>query len=410
MKLRLSALALSLVAAGAIAKPVQVELWHNQTGDDEVVLQNLINDFNIANDNIEVKATYNGSYADIITKLQASIPARRNPEMAVLEVTQYGVFAEAGVLNDLNGYYAENKAFTEELQPFALEIGNYKDGNYVMPFNSSTPLMYVNKALLEKAGYEDMPAMTSFDEILAVAKTVQSELGAENVYGINTPSQFTRFGLVMQNGGDWVDPVTNKSGLADQATIEAFQWMGDLYHKHRVASAESVTDEKLVKQHFSSGRVAIHFDSTGNLGDYKRLLGDDLVVLPMPCTAECRVPIGGAGVGMMANVSDEKKEASWQFMQYLASADQSATWFQHTGYMPVNKQALEVESSQQLLAENPDFGAAMDQLPVAQGRARPPAMAWIRAQEQGIWESIALGQQDAEKALKAFNRRVESRL
>ena len=133
--------------------------------------------------------------------------------------------------------------------------------------------------------------MTSFDEILDVAKKVQSELGADNVYGINTPSQFTRFGLVMQNGGDWVNAVTNESGLADEATIEAFQWMGDLYHKHRVASAESVTDEKLVKQHFSAGRVAIHFDSTGNLGDYKRLLGDDLVVLPMPCTVECRVPM-----------------------------------------------------------------------------------------------------------------------
>ena len=154
MKLRLSALALSLVAAGAMAKPVQVELWHNQSGDAEVVLQNIINDFNASHDGVEVKATYNGSYADIITKLQASIPARRNPEMAVLEVTQYGVFAEAGVLNDLNGYYQANAEFTEELQPFALEIGNYKDGNYVMPFNSSTPLMYVNKALLEKAGYQ----------------------------------------------------------------------------------------------------------------------------------------------------------------------------------------------------------------------------------------------------------------
>ncbi|MGF1684647.1 ABC transporter substrate-binding protein [Photobacterium minamisatsumaniensis] len=410
MKLRLSALALSFVAAGAIANPVHVELWHNQSGDAEVVLENIINDFNSLHDSIEVKATYNGSYSDIITKLQASIPARRNPEMAVLEVTQYGVFAEAGVLNDLNGYYEENTAFTEELQPFALEIGNYKDGNYVMPFNSSTPLMYVNKSLLEKAGYEAVPVMTSFDEILDVAKTVQSELGADNVYGINTPSQFTRFGLVMQNGGDWVDATTNQSGLADEATIEAFQWMGDLYHKHRVASAESVTDEKRVKQHFSSGRVAIHFDTTGNLGDYKRLLGDDLVVLPMPCTVECRVPIGGAGVGMMANISDEKKAASWQFMEYLAQVNTSATWFQHTGYMPVNKHALETESSKKLLDENPDFGAAMKQLPVAQGRARPPAMAWIRAQEQGIWESIALGQQSADKALKAFNRRVESRL
>ncbi|MGF1774844.1 ABC transporter substrate-binding protein [Vibrio wakamikoensis] len=410
MKLRLSSLALSLVAASAVAQPVQVELWHNQTGDAEAVLQTIIDNFNSAHSDVEVSATYNGNYADIITKLQASIPARRNPDMAVLEVTQYGVFAEAKVLTDLNGYYRANGEFTEELQPFALEIGNYKGGNYVMPFNSSTPLMYVNKALLERAGITDVPEMTNFDQILEVAKTVQSKLGNSNVYGINTPSQFTRFALVMQNGGDWVNPVTNESGFDQQATIDAFQWMGDLYHKHHVASAESVTDEKMVKQHFSSGRVAIHFDSTGNLGDYKRALGEDLVVLPMPCTVECRVPIGGAGVGMMANIGEEKQQASWQFMQYLASQNQSAKWFQHTGYMPVNKTALEVESSKSLIEEHPEFGAAMDQLPVAQGRARPPAMAWIRSQERGIWESIALGQKSADEALKTFDKRVKSRL
>ncbi|MCL9775661.1 ABC transporter substrate-binding protein [Vibrio methylphosphonaticus] len=410
MKLRLSTVALSLVTASSIAKPVQVDLWHNQTGDAEAVLQSIINDFNAAHEGVEVNATYNGKYADIITKLQASIPARRNPDMAVLEVTQYGVFAEAEVLTDLNHYYDSNLEFTEQLQPFAKEIGNYKDGNYIMPFNSSTPLMYVNKALLAKAGIKDLPAMTDFDQILEVAKTVQNQLGSENIYGINTPSQFTRFALVMQNGGDWVDPVTNESGFNNQRTIDAFQWMGDLYHKHRVASAESVTDEKMVKQHFSSGRVAIHFDSTGNLGDYKRALGDNLAVLPMPCTVECRVPIGGAGIGMLANIGEEKQKASWQFMQYLASAEPSAKWFQHSGYMPVNTQALELSSSKELLQDQKEFAAAMDQLPVAQGRARPPAMAWIRSQESGVWESIALGMRSADDALKAFHSRVESRL
>ncbi|MDR9827009.1 ABC transporter substrate-binding protein [Vibrio sp. FNV 38] len=410
MKLRLSTVALSLVAASAIAKPVQVELWHNQSGDDEAVLQGIINDFNASHEGVEVSATYNGKYADIITKLQASIPARRNPDMAILEVTQYGVFAEANVLTNLNHYYEENAEFTEQLQPFAKEIGSYKEGNYVMPFNSSTPLMYVNKALLEKAGIEEVPAMANLDQILDVAKKVQTELGDKNIYGINAPGQFSRFALVMQNGGDWVDPVTNESGLHSQNTIDAFQWMGDLYHKHHVASAESVTDEKMVKQHFSSGRVAIHFDSTGNLGDYKRALGDDLAVLPMPCTVECRVPIGGAGVGMLANIGEEKQKASWQFMQYLASANQSAEWFQHTGYMPVNKKALDLDSSIALLEEQKEFATAMDQLPVAQGRARPPAMAWIRSQENGVWESIALGMRSADEALKAFHSRVESRL
>lgn len=401
---------LTLTCTNVLAKPVSIELWHNQAGDDEQALLSLIEVFNEQNGDIKVSATNNGKYADIITKLQASIPARRNPELAVLEVTQYGVFAEAGVLTDLNPFYQNNETITQELQPFALEIGNYKDGNYLLPFNASTPLLYVNKKLMRAAGYEQMPELTNFDQILEAAKAVQIELGSQNIYGINTPSQFTRFGLVMQNGGDWVDSVTNQSGLGEPQVIEAYQWMGDLYAKHRVTSAESVTNETLVKQHFSAGRVAMHFDTTGNLNNYKRILGDDLLVLPMPCNIECRVPIGGAGIGMLSNLSDEKKEASWRFMQYMASVEPSAAWFRQTGYMPVNQKALEQEETLQLLTEQPEVGTAMDQLGFAQGRARPPAMAWIRAQEFGVWESIALGQSDAETALAAFNKRVKSRL
>ena len=402
--------ALALTCTSALAKPVSIELWHNQSGDDEQALMGLIEVFNEQNSDISVSAINNGNYASIITKLQASIPARRNPELAVLEVTQYGVFAEAGVLTDLNPYYQQNETLSEELQPFALEIGNYKDGNYILPFNASTPLLYVNKKLMRDAGYEQMPELTNFDQILDAAKTVQRELGDKNVYGINTPSQFSRFALVMQNGGDWVDAVTNESGLNTPEVIEAYQWMGDLYAKHGVASAESVTNESLVKQHFSAGRVAMHFDTTGNLTNYKRMLGDDLLVLPMPCNAQCRVPIGGAGIGMLSNISDEKKEASWRFMEYMASAEPGSAWFMHTGYMPVNQKALELEEAVQLLKDQPEVGTAMGQLGFAQGRARPPAMAWIRAQEFGIWESIALGQRDAETALTAFHKRVEPRL
>jgi sn-glycerol 3-phosphate transport system substrate-binding protein len=54
------------------------------------------------------------------------------------------------------------------------------------------------------------------------------------------------------------------------------------------------------------------------------------------------------------------------------------------------------------ITEEPGYSVAINQLPVAFARARPPAMAAMRAKEASVWEAIVLGQKRADEALKAF--------
>lgn len=62
------------------------------------------------------------------------------------------------------------------------------------------------------------------------------------------------------------------------------------------------------------------------------------------------------------DIPDERKAAAMDFIAYLTNAENTATFSQGTGYMPVRKDAVESEEVQAYLEENPNFRTAVEQL------------------------------------------------
>ena len=69
--------------------------------------------------------------------------------------------------------YLEADPLKDELFDFAREVGVYEGKNYIVPFNSSTPVTYVNKDIFERAGLPEDTPLTTYDEILAAAQKIQ---------------------------------------------------------------------------------------------------------------------------------------------------------------------------------------------------------------------------------------------
>ncbi|MCJ7874040.1 ABC transporter substrate-binding protein [Phaeobacter sp. J2-8] len=310
---------MGLVATGAMADTT-VEFWHSFNNASGEVLDGIIADFEAENPGIEIDAQHIGNYNDIVTKLQAAIPARRAPDAVIMEVTRYGLFADRGVLTDLTGYL-EADPLKDDLFDFAREVGVFEGKNYIVPFNSSTPVMYVNTAIFADAGMSDIPPLTNFDEILEAAKTVQENLGDQGISGIAAPGQFARWGLIMANDSDLIDSVSGEILIDADNTVEAYEWMASLVHEHGVASVDGVTKENNGRDAFLAGKVGMMMNSTGNYRRSKTALGDDLLVLPMPCNKTCAAPIGGAGIGILSTSDDDVKEAAYKFISYAAGAN-----------------------------------------------------------------------------------------
>ena len=75
------AILLGGIMAASLAAPCSVSaadkttitFWHAMGGTNGEVLQQIVDDFNASQDEIEVKAEYQGTYDDTITKLKAAM-------------------------------------------------------------------------------------------------------------------------------------------------------------------------------------------------------------------------------------------------------------------------------------------------------------------------------------------------
>ncbi len=396
-----AATSLLALAASAASAETTVEFWHSFSGDSGEVLDGIVAEFEAANPGIDIDAQHIGNYNDIVTKLQAAIPARRAPDAVIMEVTRYGLFADRGVLTDLTAYL-EADPLKDELFDFAREVGIYQGKNFIVPFNSSTPVLYVNTKIFADAGMEEIPSLTTFDEILSAAQTVQAELGEAGISGIAAPGQFARWGLIMANDSDLIDSVSGEILIDAPNTVEAYQWMASLVHEHGVASVDGVTKENNGRDAFLAGKVGMMMNSTGNYRRSKTALGDDLLVLPMPCNKACAAPIGGAGIGILSTSEQEVKDAAYKFISFAAGAESNAKWFAGTGYMPINKNTKDQPVAAEALEGEPGISVAIEQLSVARGRPRPPVVTWMRASEYDKWQAMALGQRDVTETLSDF--------
>lgn len=400
-----TALAASIVslAAGVSSADAAttVKFWHSFNKSNGETLDRIIAGFEAANPGIDIEAEYVGSYNDIIAKLQAAIPARRAPDAVILEVTRYGLFANNNLLTDLTSYF-DADPLKEDLYDYAREVGVINGRNYVVPFNSSTPVLYFNKDIFARAGLPADTPLKTFEDISVAARSISEKLGAQGISGIAAPGQFARWGLVMANDSELVDPTTGEILLDKPNTIEAYQWMASLVKDSKVASPDGVTEEDNGRDAFLAGKVGIMMNSTGNYVGSKKALGDDLVVRPMPCNKTCSVPIGGAGIGIMSTSQKDVQDAAYKFISYAASPEANATWFAGTGYLPINKKSADLPVAREALATQPGIDVAIESLPVAHGRARTTVVTWMRTTEYKMWEAMALGQRDVDATMKDF--------
>jgi sn-glycerol 3-phosphate transport system substrate-binding protein len=93
------------------------------------------------------------------------------------------------------------------------------------------------------------------------------------------------------------------------------------------------------------------------------LTSADIGVGPMPGPGGAPgVLVGGASLWIVDGHGDEKSAASWDYINYLVSAQSQSTWAAGTGYVPVRGGALDLEPLKTTYATDPRFKVAYDQV------------------------------------------------
>ena len=352
-----------------------VSFWHAMDGKNAEVLTQLVKEFNDQNQGkIEVKATYAGKYDDAITKYKAAIQSKSTPDVIqIYDIgTQFMIDAKQTV--PMQSFIDRDKLDVSDLQPNITGYYSVDKKLNSMPFNTSMPLLYINKSLFTKAGLDPNKPPTNLDEIRTAAEKLSKKNGGPADYGFGAAiygwllEQFmATSGQEYCNNGNGRTGRATSVNLASDTDLAVVSWWQKMV-KDGLA-ANTGRDTKAAQAAFKSGQVAMNLESTGQLGGYSQAAkagGWELGATNYPHVkaGDTGGPIiGGASLWINGvNHKDANKEAAWQFVKFLSSPKSQATWHTGTGYFPNSKGALNQPVDVEYRKANPLFDVAVQQL------------------------------------------------
>ncbi|WP_188192204.1 extracellular solute-binding protein [Nonomuraea sp. SYSU D8015] len=350
-------------ALSAATAPVSVTLWHGMGGAAGEALQAEIDAFNAANrGKIEVKASFQGSYADAIAKYTSAIRDTSTPSVMVSNDITTGFLRDAGQTVPAAAMAAANPddLDLDQLRPAARNYYTAQGQLLAVPLATSMPLLYVNDGLLDRADV-DRSTLGTLDGVAAAARKVSS--ASPDVKGIVQPMDGWWFEqLTAASGALYCTPANGReaggataSSLTGEPQRRAIATMAKLY-TDGVALDTGVDGNAAVKA-FSAGKVAMMFNSSGAIGGLNQIGMKGYSVLPLPLSGDRATSgalIGGAAMWVSrVGHTDAEQVASWKLVSHLASAAVQERFAKATGYAPINTAVDTSSSWQAFLKDNP---------------------------------------------------------
>ena len=347
-----------------------ITFWHSMGGVNGEALDYLVSQFNEKNElGIKVEAQYQGEYDDAINKLKSAQIGNMGADLVQIYDIGTRFMIDSGWVIPMQELIDGDGWDKSVIEPNIAAYYTVDEKLYSMPFNSSTPLLYYNKDMFEKAGISKVPE--SLGEIADAADALVQKGGAGEPISLGIYGWFFEQ-FTCKQGLSYVNNGNGRQGAAtavefDQngAAVNTLTVWKDLYDKGYAPIVGRGGDSGLAD--FSSGKSAMTLGSTASL---KQILEDvngkfevGTAYFPKVNPEDTGgVSIGGASLWALNNEDEAKKAATWEFVKYLVSPESQAYWNAQTGYFPVTTAAHEEPVFKENLEKYPQFGTAIDQL------------------------------------------------
>ena len=158
MRKILAALLITLFVSSSAYAKVEIQWWHAFGGRLGELLNEQVEKFNASQNKYTVVHTRKGNYSETLNAGIAAFRAGQHPNiLMVFEVGTASLMAAKGAYVPM---YQLMKDAGQKFNPkgFVSAVSGYyttTDGKMLsMPYNSSTPVLWVNKDLMKKAGLD----------------------------------------------------------------------------------------------------------------------------------------------------------------------------------------------------------------------------------------------------------------
>jgi sn-glycerol 3-phosphate transport system substrate-binding protein len=376
---------------------VTLDFWYSLAGSSGQAVEELVKQFNASQTYIEVKATYQGGYAEIMAKTWNAIYA----EQTLPQVAQLGgapLVGATGACVPITDFTDGPNGIDRSKVYDAFWKYNMAGGTiWAMPFNNSVPLLYYNKDLFKAAGLDPDKPPETWDDVLRYGQMISD---GESQWGFNTNDDTHWYfsTMVLGNGGQIVNAEETEVLYNSPEAVEMLTLWGDMVNDVQIMPPaqhnEAPTD-------FLAGTLGMLMRSSSVVPSLARDAPFKLGVAMVPTTAgKQRVaPIGGGSMVIFKNQNPYILDAAWEFVKFMTSEPGSLYLATHTGYVPIYKDALQWPELQAYLEANPLSRVPIEELQYSYAIPVFPSLGTSDSTLRQAIEAVELGANDPQAAL-----------
>ena len=405
----------TLGTAQAAMAQTEVEFWHAFTGRLGELVAEQVDTFNASQSDYTVVASHKGNYSETLNAGIAAFRAGEQPDiLMVFEVGTATMMAAEGAVKPVHEVMAAAGADFDQSKYIGSVKGYYTspDGNMLsLPFNSSTPVLWVNRDKLNEAGIDPDTDLSTWENVGAVLDELKAA-------GVDCPLTTAWQSWVhLENFSAYHNTpfATKENGFAGTDTELAFN--GPAQVTHIGAMGDWARDGKFIYAgrrneggaNFRAGECAFFTESSAGYAGISSEAEFDFEVHPLPywealVSAPQNTIIGGASLWVMEGQGDEEYKGVAAYLNFLSSPEIQAKWHQDTGYLPITAEAGELTKSQGFYEANPGTDVAVIQMtanePTANSKGlRLGSFDQIRGIIDEELEAVWSGDKDAQAAL-----------
>ncbi|WP_148254277.1 sn-glycerol-3-phosphate ABC transporter substrate-binding protein UgpB [Aidingimonas lacisalsi] len=371
-----SALALGVACASLSLSShaaTEIEWWHAMGGELGNKVDEIAEAFNASQSDYEIQPSFRGDYSETMTSAIAAFRAGEAPAIVqIFEVGTATMMAAEGATYPVHELMADHGADFDPDAYLPAVTGYYtsNDGDMLsLPFNSSTPVVYANRDILDAAGVEDVPdTWEALGEALSqVVDSGAAECGMTTTWPswIQLENFSARHDIPFASHQNGFGGMNARLQINETAAVDHIQRLNDWQEDDRFRY-DGRFDEAAPA--FYTGRCALLMASSATLAGVRANAEDfEFSVERLPYSSEVidepqNSIIGGASLWVTQGKSDEVYEGVAEFFSYLSSPEVQADWHQFSGYLPITEAAYELSQEQNFYEDNPGTDVSIKQM------------------------------------------------
>ena len=318
---------------------------------------------------------------DHVSKLATAFSAGSPPDLFLLNYRRFGQFAEAGVLAPLGPRIAERGVLdVADLYPEAVDAFRFGGELACVPQNVSTPVVYYNRALFERAGLTGPPEGWTWEVMLNLAV----RLTEGDVRGLTFEPSLNRFApFVWQAGGEVTDDLEDPStvSLTEDPDLEALTFLTDLQRRYRVVPSPAEYEGEDPEARFAAGRAAMLIESRRAVTALRAAPDLDFDVAPLPVHSRVREPavMLHADAYCMAEDSEHQDQAL-RFVEFALGEEGSRVLARTGRTVPARRSVAQSDAFLDPAREPRSAQVFLDQIPAI--RRFPNIGAWNEVEKK----------------------------